>query len=72
MRTDKRTDNGKTSQTPEVLAFRDGTHRHATVVTDGTRHKSFTLAGAKDHRTIGEAIAYLECKGYHIITDEWV
>lgn len=67
-----RTDNEKTCQAPEVLAFRDGMQRHATVVTDGIRHKSFTLAGARDHRSIGEAIAVLECKGYRIITDEWV
>lgn len=56
----------------EVLAFVKGPRPlQATVVTDGTHHKSFTLAGARNHRTLMSAIAYLEGRGYHIITDSW-
>lgn len=55
-----------------VLAFQKGPRPlQATVVTDGARHKSFTLAGAKNHKTLTAAIAYLESRGYSIVTDKW-
>lgn len=59
-----------TQNTVEVLAFLKGPRPlHATVVTDGTHHRSYTLAGARKHKTLKSAIAYLEGRGYHILTD---
>lgn len=52
----------------EILEFQNGIRR-ATVVTDGTRTKSFENEGSKDHATLNRAIAYLESRGYRIRTE---
>ncbi len=49
----------------EVLSFRRG-NRLATIATDGRRHVSQEVEEPKEHDTLGNAIAYLECKGYRI------
>ena len=54
----------------EVLSFVNGI-QSATIVTDGTRHKSFEYAHCQDHETLSKAIAYLESKGYKIVPDEF-
>lgn len=52
----------------EVLSFIRGENQ-ATVVTDGERHKSFEFECSQDHPSLHRAIAYLESKGYRIVTD---
>lgn len=52
----------------EVLSFQDGI-RQATIVTDGVRHKSFEFDHSQDHPTLAKAIAFLEARGYRIVTD---
>lgn len=54
----------------EVLSFVNGI-QSATIVTDGTRHKSFEYEHSQDHETLSKAIAYLESKGYKIVPDEF-
>lgn len=54
----------------QVLVFATDACQQATVVTDGERTKSFEFGGARDHRSLKSAIAYLECRGYHILTEE--
>lgn len=54
----------------EVLPFMKGS-TPATIVTDGERHKSFEYEASKDHASLNRAIAYLEAKGYRIVTDEF-
>ena len=61
----------KESRKVEVLGFIAGT-RQATVVTDGEHHKTFEETGARNHQSLMSAIAHLECRGYHIITDSWL
>lgn len=52
----------------EVLTFQKG-FRYATVVTDGTRTKSFEYDRANDHASVKKAIAFLEARGYQIKTE---
>lgn len=54
----------------EVLVFALDSQQVATVVTDGQRTKSFEYGGAREHRSLTSAIAYLESRGYHIMTEE--
>lgn len=54
----------------EVLAFLRGQER-AHVVTDGRHTRSYEESGATAHESLTKAIAYLEGKGYKIITDQW-
>lgn len=49
----------------EVLSFVRG-YNLATIATDGVRHVSQEIELAKDHSTLGRAIAYLCAKGYVI------
>lgn len=55
----------------EVLSFMNGSVP-ATIVTDGERHKSFEYEASKDHASLTRAIAYLEAKGYIIVTDAFI
>lgn len=55
----------------EVLAFRRGLER-AHVVTDGRHTRSYEESGATAHESLTKAIAYLEGKGFKIITDQWL
>lgn len=49
----------------EVLSFGRGDNL-ATIATDGERHVSQEFEHAKEHVTLGRAIAYLCAKGYVI------
>lgn len=52
----------------EVLTFR----RHgqiATVVTDGSAHRTYEPTACKSHRSMTRAISYLEANGYEIEMD---
>lgn len=49
----------------EVLCFRKGDHL-ATVVTDGTTHKTYEIENCKSHGSLNRAIGYLEAMGYEI------
>lgn len=49
----------------EILSFVKGDNL-ATIATDGERHVSQEFELAKDHATLGRAIAYLCAKGYVI------
>lgn len=54
----------------EVLSFVNGDNL-ATIVTDGDRHKSFEMECSRDHPTLSHAIAYLEAKGFRVLTDKF-
>lgn len=54
----------------EVLSFVNGDNL-ATIVTDGERHKSFEMECARNHTTLAKAIAYLEAKGFRVLTDKF-
>lgn len=54
----------------EVISFVRG-GQSANIVTDGERTKSFEWEYARDHSSLKQAIAYLEAKGYQILTDGW-
>ena len=60
------------SKTPdvEVLTFMKGDD-FATVVTDGTRHRSFEWEDSREHNSLKSAIAFLESRGYHIVADKF-
>ena len=49
----------------EVLSFMKGDHL-ATVVTDGTTHKTYEFEKCKSHGSLNMAISYLEAMGYEI------
>lgn len=49
----------------EVLSFRKGDHL-ATVVTDGSTHRTYEFEKCTSHRTLSRAISYLEAMGYSI------
>lgn len=49
----------------EVLSFMKGDHL-ATVVTDGTTHKTYEFDKCKSHGSLNMAISYLEAMGYEI------
>lgn len=53
---------------PEILVFMKG-DRMATIVTDGTKHKSYEFDRCQDHGSLNMAISYLEAKGYSINID---
>lgn len=55
------------SNMTEVLTFRNGDNT-ATVVTDGSRHKTYEWELSREHASLTRAIAYLEAKGYSIET----
>lgn len=55
----------------EVITFRDG-DRVASLVTDGTRTKTYESDCCREHTTTLKAIAYLESQGYHVQTDEFI
>lgn len=52
----------------EVLVFTKG-DQIATIVTDGTRHKTFELKNCKNHGSLNMAISHLEAKGYTLQAD---
>lgn len=54
----------------EVLSFRRGDNL-ATVVTDGTTHRTYELELTRRHSSLHRAIAYLEGKGYTIEIDKF-
>lgn len=54
----------------EVLKFRRGDNV-ATIATNGTMHVSKEYELVKEHRTLHQAIGYLEAKGFQISTDEF-
>lgn len=54
----------------EVLSFRRGDNL-ATVVTDGTTHRTYELELTRKHSSLHRAIAYLEGKGYEIEIDKF-
>ena len=54
----------------EVLSFRKGDHL-ATVVTDGTTHKTYEFENCKNHGSLNMAISYLESMGYSIDIDNF-
>lgn len=54
----------------EVLFFRRGDNL-ATVVTDGTTHRTYELELTRKHSSLLRAIAYLEGKGYSIDIDKF-
>ena len=54
----------------EVLTFVNG-DEFATVVTDGSRHRSFEWEDSREHDSLKSAIAFLESRGYHIVTDKF-
>lgn len=49
----------------EVLSFRNGDHL-ATVVTDGSTHKTYEFENCRSHGSLNMAISYLESMGYQI------
>lgn len=53
---------------PEVLVFMKG-DRMATIVTDGSKHKTYEFDRCQDHGSLNMAISYLEAKGYSINID---
>lgn len=59
-----------TTREVEVLSFLNGDNL-ATIVTDGDRHKSFEMECSRDHKSLAHAIAYLEAKGYRVLTDKF-
>ena len=54
----------------EVLTFMKG-DEFATVVTDGSRHRSFEWEDSREHDSLKSAIAFLESRGYHIVPDKF-
>lgn len=54
----------------EIISFVRG-GQSAYIVTNGKRTKSFEWQHVQDHSSLKMAIAYLESKGYQIITDGW-
>lgn len=64
------TDSSKDSLLTEVLSFRRGDNL-ATVVTDGTTHRTYELELTRKHSSLHRAIAYLEGKGYSIEIDKF-
>ena len=54
----------------EFLSFRRGDNL-ATVVTDGTTHRTYELELTRKHSSLHRAIAYLEAKGYVIEIDKF-
>lgn len=54
----------------EVLTFMKG-DEFATVVTDGSRHRSFEWEDSREHNSLKSAIAYLESRGFHIVPDKF-
>lgn len=54
----------------EVLSFRRGDNL-ATVVTDGTVHRTYELELTRRHSSLNRAIACLEAKGYEIEIDKF-
>lgn len=54
----------------EVLSFRRGDNL-ATVVTDGTTHRTYEIELTRKHSSLHRAIAYLEGKGYSIEIDKF-
>ena len=54
----------------EVLTFMKG-DEFATVVTDGSRHRSFEWEDSREHDSLKSAIAYLESRGFHIVADKF-
>lgn len=54
----------------EILTFSKGDNL-ATIATDGRRHVSEEIRLVKEHRTLSQAISYLEAKGYQIRIDEF-
>lgn len=43
----------------------------ATIVTDGCSIRTYEPDECRAHTTLYRAIAYLEARGWHIITDQW-
>lgn len=66
----KLTDMNEVMKKVEVLTFMKGDD-YATVVTDGVRHRSFTWKTTAEHPTLQSAIAWLEARGYSIVTDKF-
>lgn len=54
----------------EVISFTRGDNL-ATIATSGIRHVSQEFQVCKEHRSLREAIAYLEAKGYRIDTSNF-
>jgi hypothetical protein len=53
-----------------ILSFRKG-DKYATIVTDDVVTRSYEDEGCRSHDSLKAAIAYLESKQYHIITDKF-
>ena len=58
------------SNQTEVLSFRNG-DRLATIVTDGSHHRSYELETCKELSSLYHAISYLESHGYQIDMDNF-
>lgn len=54
----------------EVLCFQRGDD-FATIVTDGTKHRSFEMNASISHDSLRKAIAYLESHGFTIMIDKF-
>lgn len=52
----------------EVLVFTKG-DQIATIVTDGTTHKTYELKNCQSHGSLNMAISHLEAMGYSIQAD---
>lgn len=64
----KQTDN--TKMAVEVIKFRRDDYQ-ATIATNGRQHVSQEQQIVKLHRTLPEAIAYLEVHGWRIVPDDF-
>lgn len=54
----------------EVLVFSKG-DQIATIVTDGTTHKTYEFEHSKSHGSLNMAISYLEAMGYSIEVEKF-
>lgn len=53
-----------------ILHFLKG-DKYATIITDDVVTRSYESEGCRSHESLQKAIAYLESKQYHIITDKF-
>lgn len=54
----------------EILVFTKG-DQIATIVTDGTTHKTYELKNCQNHGSLNMAISHLEAMGYSIQVEKF-